>query len=394
MEDSGQLIKQRHEKLQELRQQGVEPFVHRFQVDARIGELLHAHSERSKEDLEERAIACTVAGRIMTRRKHGKITFVHIQDATGQIQVYVKKDDIGAEEYQAFTKFDLGDFIGVQGKVSKTKTGELTVFADRITLLSKSLRPLPEKWHGLKDVELRYRQRYVDLIVNPEVKQVFVSRSKIIQAIRNFLNDRGYLEVETPMMQSIPGGATAKPFKTHHNALDMELYLRVAPELYLKRLVVGGLERVYEINRNFRNEGISTQHNPEFTMLEFYTAYADYRDLMDLTEQMLRQVAESVFSKLTFPYTVTEEGKERDIEIDWSRPFPRIPFRQALVEIGRVPEDLLDAPGRAVSFALEHKVPLEKRDTHAKVLAKLFDHFVEPRLEQPTFIIDFPTALS
>ena len=288
--------------------------------------------------------------------------------ARGRFQVYFQKNTLGEDRYALFKKLDIGDFIGVKGHVFRTKTNELTIEVEDFTLLSKSLRPLPEKWHGLTDVELRYRQRYVDLIVNPEVKNVFVIRTKIVQAIRSFLNARGYLEVETPMMQTVPGGATARPFKTHHNALDMDLFLRIAPELYLKRLLVGGFERVYEINRNFRNEGISTRHNPEFTMLEFYTAYADYRDLIEMTEQMISSVAREVLGTTLVEY----EGHK----IDLAPPWKRITFIDSLREAG-VPEDVLTDADKARQYAKKLGASLKGGEPYGKILNEIFEALVE-----------------
>ena len=342
MEDHNELIQQRFKKREEISAMGIRPYAGRFDVSVSAQGLIDQYGQTSKEDLEKTRVDVVVAGRIVAMRSFGKAGFGHLQDGSGRIQFYFQKNTLGEDKYAFFKKLDIGDFMGVKGFLFRTKTNELTIDIEDFTLLSKSLRPLPEKWHGLTDVELRYRQRYLDLIVNPDVRKVFLLRTKIVQAIRRFLNERGYIEVETPMMQSIPGGATAKPFKTHHNALDMDLFLRIAPELYLKRLLVGGFERVYEINRNFRNEGISTRHNPEFTMLEFYTAYADYRVLMDMTEQMISSIAQEVLGKTEVEY----EGHL----INLSPPWKRITYLDALREAG-VSEEVLTDGVKAREYA-------------------------------------------
>ncbi len=385
MEDYNELVQQRFKKLAEISAMGVKPYAGKFIVTQSAQMLLDTYGQIAKEELETKRTEVTVAGRIVALRSFGKAGFSHIQDGTGKIQIYYQKNTLGDDRYALFKKLDIGDFIGIRGFLFRTKTNELTIDVEGFTLLSKSLRPLPEKWHGLTDVELRYRQRYVDLIVNPEVKQVFVLRTRIIQTIRKFLNDRGYLEVETPMMQSIPGGATARPFKTHHNALDMDLYLRIAPELYLKRLLVGGFEKVYEINRNFRNEGISTRHNPEFTMLEFYTAYADYRDLLDMTENMISTIAKDVLGTTT----VNFEGHT----ISLAAPWKRITYMDALREAG-VPDDVLENADMAADYARKLGAHLKGGEPLGKLLNELFEALVEPKLIQPTFVTDYPTDIS
>jgi lysyl-tRNA synthetase class 2 len=317
-------------------------------------------------------------------RKFGKAAFAHVQDASGKIQLYFKKDMLG-EKFPLLKQIDIGDIVGLKGILFRTKTDELTVEIQDFVFLSKSLRPLPEKWHGLKDVETRYRQRYVDLIVNPEVKQAFVKRSVIIKAIRDFLESKGFIEVETPMMQPIPGGATAKPFVTHHNALGVDLYLRIAPELYLKRLLVGGYERVYELNRNFRNEGISTKHNPEFSMLEFYVAFRDYHFLMSFTEELIPYVAEKTVGTLKMQYG--------DLMIDLTPPWPRIPMLEALEQQG-VPQEVLQDRDRALAWAQSNNIPVTGSMPLGKVIDEIFKERVEHGLIQPTFIIDHPVELS
>jgi lysyl-tRNA synthetase class 2 len=381
--EGNELIRQRHDKLQLLRRRGIDPFGGRYPVSHWAGPLHERLAQAGEEELKA-AGPVSVAGRIVALRHHGKTCFAHLMDQSGRIQLYARADQLG-EDYELFTGLDLGDFVGVTGETMRTRTGELTIAVKAFTFLAKSLRPLPEKWHGLKDVETRYRQRYVDLIVNPPTREVFQLRSRVVKFLRAFLDARGFLEVETPMMQPIPGGAIARPFKTHHNALDMDLYLRIAPELYLKRLVVGGFERVYEINRSFRNEGVSTQHNPEFTMLEFYQAYADYTDLMELTEAMVVELAQSVRGALALTW-----GEHA---IDLTPPWRRLPFFEGLSQALGTPVTPDTEAGPLARAAAGRGLAVEGQPADA-IWKAAFDALVEPTLVQPTFVTDFPIELS
>jgi lysyl-tRNA synthetase class 2 len=380
-----ELVRRRLEKLDALRAGGIDPFGQRFAFTHWTGDLVRRYHTAVEDELKQ-AQPVTVAGRVVGLRHHGKTCFAHLRDQSGQIQLYARQDALG-DRYPAFTDLDVGDFIGVTGELFRTRTGELTVAVREFVFLAKSIRPLPEKWHGLKDVETRYRRRYVDLVMNPQVREAFVVKSRLIREMRAFLDARGFLEVETPMMQPIPGGATAKPFVTHHNALDMALYLRIAPELYLKRLVVGGLDRVYEINRNFRNEGISTQHNPEFTMLEFYQAYADYEDLMALTEEMFAHLSREILGGTTVRY--------QDEEIDLRGPWRRLPFFEALsTAVGfSVTPDTEEGKLREAAIAAGVTAPKPGRGS-IRLWKDIFDTLVEPTLIQPSFVTDFPIELS
>jgi lysyl-tRNA synthetase class 2 len=381
--EANELIRQRHDKLELLRRRGIDPFGGRYPVSHWAGPL-HERLARASEEELKAVGPVSVAGRIVALRHHGKTCFAHLMDQTGRIQLYARTDQLG-DDFTLFTGLDLGDFVGVTGEAMRTRTGELTIAVKAFTFLAKSLRPLPEKWHGLKDVETRYRQRYVDLIVNPQTREVFQLRSRVVKFLRAFLDARGFLEVETPMMQPIPGGAIARPFKTHHNALAMDLYLRIAPELYLKRLVVGGFERVYEINRNFRNEGVSTQHNPEFTMLEFYQAYADYTDLMELTEAMFVELAQTVRGTLALTW-----GEHA---IDLAPPWRRLRFFEGLSQALGTPVTPDTEPASLARAAAARGLAVEGEPAD-RIWKGAFDTLVEPTLVQPTFVTDFPTELS
>jgi len=386
VEESSPLIRERQGKLEKLRRMGIDPYGLRWEVTALAGDLQQQHRDTPAAFFDAEAVAVSLAGRLMTLRDHGKTTFADLKDRTGQIQIYLREDRLGNEAYNLLKWTDIGDFLGVTGGLFRTRTGELTVAAAEFRLLTKSLRPLPEKWHGLVDVETRYRQRYLDLVANPEVATVFHRRSLLIREVRQFFDQRGFLEVETPMMQLVAGGAAARPFITHHNALDMDLYLRIAPELYLKRLLVGGLERVYEINRNFRNEGIDTRHNPEFTMLEFYQAYADYHDLMTLTEELLPHLCRVVLGG--------EELTYQGVRVNLSPPWPRLTVVEALRKVGGIREEDLEGAERLRAVAAQRGVPVQAGWGWGKLVDALMAHLVEPHLIQPTFLLDFPLELS
>jgi lysyl-tRNA synthetase class 2 len=385
--DENKLIAERRQKLAGIRETGV-AFPNDFRRNVMAGELHAEYAEKTKEELAELNLRVSVAGRMMLKRVMGKASFATVQDMSGRIQFYVARDDLPEGIYnEQFKKWDIGDIIGGEGILMKTNKGELSVKLDSIRLLTKSLRPLPEKFKGVTDQETRYRQRYLDLIMNKESRDTFVMRSKIVSHIREFLTAKDFLEVETPMMQVIPGGATARPFTTYHNALDMDLFLRIAPELYLKRLVVGGFERVFEINRNFRNEGLSTRHNPEFTMIEFYEAYADYRDLMDITEEMLRSIAENVVGKTQVPY-------QGDV-YDFGKPFERMTVKESILHFNDdIKMEELDDKEKATAIADRLGIPLKPGYGLGKIQIEIFEKTVEHRLMNPTFITAYPTEVS
>jgi lysyl-tRNA synthetase, class II len=390
-EESDQ-VAQRRANLEELKKLGVDAYPHRFDTQATIAAIVGEHGAKSSQELEATRIDVRTAGRVLAIRSFGKANFLVLSDGTARIQVYIRQDALAERDFRIFKLLDFGDWVGVSGHLFRTRTQEFTVHAAALEFLAKCLLPLPEKWHGLQDVEIRYRQRYLDLIVNPESRRVFEVRSRVVTAIREFLIGRGFLEVETPMMQPIAGGALARPFVTHHNALDIRLYMRIAPELYLKRLTVGGVERVFEINRNFRNEGISTQHNPEFTMLEFYWSYADYNDLMRLTERMLQEVAEKA--------TGSDQVVFGDHTISLASPFRRLPLREAAraaaarrlgTEVG---ESELRSKESAAALASRLGIDVDSAFGPGKITAEIFEKLCEDELIQPTFVYDFPTEVS
>jgi len=386
LEELNDQLRVRREKLAMLKNKGIDPFGKRFERTDTSRTLKEQYDSFTKEELEEKGVEVSVAGRIMTKRGKGKAGSAHIQDLDGQVQIYVRQDTVGEEQYEIFDKADIGDIVGVKGVVFKTKVGELSIKVKDFTFLSKALRPLPEKFHGLKDIEQRYLQRYLDLITSMESRKTFITRSKIIQSMRRYLDERGYLEVETPMMHSIAGGAAARPFITHHNALDMQLYMRIAIELHLKRLIVGGLEKVYEIGRVFRNEGISTRHNPEFTMIELYEAYADFHDIMNLTEDLISHIAKEVLGTTTIQYG--------EYEINLEPKWRRLHMVDAIKEYVGVDfwKKMSDEEARAL--AKEHNIEIEDHMTFGHIVNEFFEQRVEEKLIQPTFIYGHPVEIS
>jgi len=376
----------RREKLATYREQGLDPFGGKYTRTHVAKELQDLYGSLSKEQLEEKDAQATIAGRVMTKRGKGKVGFAHVQDSSGQIQIYVRKDEIGEEAYEFFKSTDLGDIVGVTGVIFKTNVGELSIIAKKFEVLTKSLRPLPDEYYGLKDIEQRYRKRYLDLIINPTSRETFMMRSKIIQSMRRYLDDQGFLEVETPTMHAIPGGASARPFETHHNALDIPLYMRIAIELHLKRLIVGGMEKVYEIGRVFRNEGVSTRHNPEFTMIELYEAYADFHDIMELTENLVAHIAQDVLGTTTITY-----GED---EIDLAPKWKRIHMVDAVKEYTGVDFWAETSDEEARKFAAEHHVKIEDSMTYGHIVNEFFEQKVEEKLVQPTFIYGHPVEVS
>ncbi len=384
--DTNELIEQRRKKLAALRKKGL-AFPNDFRRDALAGRLVMEYGYKTEPELEAEPILVKVAGRLMTRRQMGKASFAHLQDMSGRIQIYLRQDELDPEAYEAFKEWDLGDIIGIQGKLFKTKTGELSIRAQQVFLLTKALRPLPDKYHGLADQELCYRQRYLDLLANEATRQTFLIRSRLVDIIRDFLKALDFIEVETPMMQTLAGGAAARPFVTHHQALNLPLYLRIAPELYLKRLVVGGFERVFEINRNFRNEGLSTRHNPEFTMLEFYQAFADYRDLMVLTENLMRQLAQAIFNTTIIIY--------QDHALEVGLPFERFTVKEAILHYcSDIQKKDLESLEAVRQIAKRYDLPVRENESLGKIQYAIFEKRVEQLLIQPTFITEFPIEVS
>jgi lysyl-tRNA synthetase class 2 len=381
-----ELLQNRREKISSLKAEGIDLYPNDVKVNATTETILGRFGHLDNDALEKTEERFNLAGRLMAVRSFGKAAFLNIRDRKGQIQAYIKKNKIGEKQFSLFQKLDIGDIIFVAGRVFKTKTGELTIETDEIRLLAKALRPLPEKWHGLTDIETRYRQRHLDLIVNPEVRDLFHKRSRIIQLIRDFMQKMDFLEVETPMMHPVAGGAMAKPFKTYHNTLGMDLYLRIAPELYLKRLVVGGLERVFEINRNFRNEGISTFHNPEFTMMEFYLAYATYQDLMDMTEELFTSISQEIFDSLKFHYQGTE--------IDLTPPWQRLSVKESIIKYSDMDAKSLEDRKTVIEYAKTLGLDVQENESLGKVIMSIFEELVEDKLVQPTFITSYPVEVS